>query len=319
MRRELTLFLSSCLVALAADAPATHSLLTEPDQGLSPIYDLLRSATRTIDVTMYELADPIAEQLLAEAAAKHVAVRVILDRNLELHNNQHAYDYLQENGVEVVWAAKKYAATHQKSIVVDGATAAILTLNLTTRYYPTTRDFAVFDTDPLDIEAIEQVFDADFSGDTAETPTGAGLVWSPRQASGRLLDLIHSAHTSLQIEAEEMSDSEIVTALVAAARAGVDVQLVMTYDKTYAKNLTKLAEAGAQVSIYSADAPLYIHAKVILADYGTPGAALFAGSENFSDASLERNRELGLILSDPAILSSINQTMTQDFHGAAPW
>jgi cardiolipin synthase len=319
MRRELTLLFTCSLLSLAADAPSTHVLVTEPDQGLAPIYNLLRSATHTIDMTMYELADPVAEQLLAQAAANHVTVRVILDRNLELRSNQPAFNYLRQNGVQVVWAAKEYAATHQKSIVADKATAAIMTLNLTSRYYRTTRDFAVLDTAPLDVAAIEQVFDADFSGSPTSTSAGADLVWSPTQSNAGLLDLIRSAQTSLQIEAEEMSDSEIVTALANQAHAGVRVQVAMTYDESYAKNLTKLVEAGAQVSVYSPEAMLYIHAKVILADYGTPHASLFAGSENFSDASLEKNRELGLIVTDPAILSSINSTLLQDFHGATPW
>jgi phosphatidylserine/phosphatidylglycerophosphate/cardiolipin synthase-like enzyme len=270
-------------------------------------------------MTMYELADPVAEQILAQAAANHVTVRVILDRNRELRNNQPAYDYLLQNGVQVVWAAKKYAATHQKTIVVDGAIAAIMTLNLTSRYYPTTRDFAVLDTDSPDIAAIEQVFDADFSAAATITPTGADLVWSPMQSNAGLLDLIRSAQSSLQIEAEEMSDPEIVTALANAARGGVRIQVVMTYDSSYAKNFTKLVDAGAQVSVYSPDAALYIHAKVILVDYGTPHASVFVGSENFSDTSLEKNRELGLIVADPAILLPINRTLVQDFHGGAPW
>jgi phosphatidylserine/phosphatidylglycerophosphate/cardiolipin synthase-like enzyme len=319
MRRQLTLVLSCCLASLAADSPAPHVLITEPDQGIAAIYGLMRSATRTLDLTMYELADPVAERLLAQAAANHVTVRVILDRNRELHHNQPAFEYLEHNGVQVVWAARQYAATHQKSIVVDGTVALIMTLNFTSRFYSSTRDFAVLNTDPLDIAAIEQVFDADFYDGSTSAPRGTSLVWSPTEASGRLLDLIRSAQTSLLIEAEEMSDSEIVSALASAASAGVRVQVVMTYDKSYARNLTKLAEAGAQVHIYSADAPLYIHAKVILADYGTANAAVFVGSENFSDASLERNRELGLIVSDPAILSSIKRTLTEDFNAATPW
>jgi len=316
--RQLTVFLFCCLVSYAADA-AAHVIITEPDQGMAPLYGLLRSATRMIDVTMYELADPIAEQLLAQAAARHVSVRVILDRNRELHNNQRAFDYLQQHGVEVVWANEQYEATHQKSIVADQKIAAIMTLNLTSRYYPTTRDFAVLDSDPDDVAAIEQVFQADFNGAVKAASTNSDLVWSPAQSVDRLFDLIRGARTSLEIEAEELSDSAIVTALVDAAHAGVAVQVVMTYDQSYAQNFTKLVQAGAQVRIYSPNAALHIHAKVILADYGTPDAAVFAGSENFSVASLEKNRELGVIVRDPSILTSIHQTLTEDFRAATPW
>jgi phosphatidylserine/phosphatidylglycerophosphate/cardiolipin synthase-like enzyme len=307
------------IVGAVGASAATHTLVTEPDQGLSPIYDLISQAKRTIDATMYELADPIAEQLLGEAAENGLSVRVILDQNLERSNNQPAYHYLQQHGVQVVWASKKYAATHQKSIVVDGAMAAIMTLNLTSRYYSTTRDFAVLDTDPNDVAAIEQVFDADFSGAATGTPAADGLVWSPKQSNAALENLIRSARSSLLIENEEMSDSGIVSAIESAARSGVQVEVVMTYDSSYASNFAKLTAAGAQISTYSSDATPYIHAKAIVADYGTPTASGFVGSENFSEASLEKNRELGLALTDAAILTSIHGTLTEDFRGGTIW
>jgi cardiolipin synthase A/B len=301
-----------------AQAQSTHALVTEPDQGLTPIYQMLTSAARTIDMTMYELEDTQAEWLLVEAAGRGVAVRVILDQNLEQRSNQAAYDYLQQRGVHVVWAEKKYAATHQKTIVTDGQIAAIMTLNLTSRYYSNTRDFAVLDSDAHDIAAIEAVFNADFAGAAISPSVGDGLVWSPGESNTALLDLIGAAKSSLRIESEEMSDAAVVSALVKAARAGVHVQVTMTYDSAYAANFAKLAAAGASVSTYAAGATFYIHAKVVLADYGEPGAAAFVGSENFSVASLESNRELGILLNDPAILMSLNDTLAQDFSGATP-
>jgi len=57
------------------------SLLIEPDQGVEPVYRLIASARQSIDVTMYELADPVATQALEVAAGRGVAVRVILDKN----------------------------------------------------------------------------------------------------------------------------------------------------------------------------------------------------------------------------------------------
>jgi cardiolipin synthase A/B len=56
-----------------------------------------------------------------------------------------------------------------------------MTLNLTSEYYSTTRDFAVITTDRRDVVAIEQVFDSDWNrhGSPATGPTGQNLVWSP--------------------------------------------------------------------------------------------------------------------------------------------
>ena len=192
------------------------------------IYSLINAAQHTIDITMYELDDPTFEQDLANRVAAGVAVRVILDQNLEGNNNQAAYAFLSQNGVAVHWANPVYAATHQKSITIDGAQTAILTLNLTPRYYSTDRDFAIIDSDLNDVSAIEGTFQADFTNSAITPALGDDLVWSPTTSEGAILGLINSAQKKLQVENEEMSDRDIVNALASAARRGVDVQITMT-------------------------------------------------------------------------------------------
>jgi phosphatidylserine/phosphatidylglycerophosphate/cardiolipin synthase-like enzyme len=57
----------------------------------------------------------------------------------------------------------------------------------------------------------------------------------------------------------------------------------------------------------------------MVADYGTSDQKAFVGSENFSDASLTRNRELGLITSDTAIVNGLEKTLASDFAGGTPF
>ncbi len=302
--------------------PVSHkpaALITEPDAGLTPIYNLLSSAAKSIDMTMYELADDAAQQILAQQAAKGVNVRVILDHNLESKNNAAAFAYLSQNGVDVVWAAMQYAATHQKTITIDGVTSAIMTLNLTSRYYATSRDFAYLNTNPRDIAAIETTFNADFVAAAITPPLGSDLIWSPTTSESALVNIIEAATKTLAIENEEMSEPSIVAALAAAAKRGVEVEITMSANPAYATELETLASAGAHIRTYAQTAPLYIHAKIILVDIGFPNQKAFLGSENFSTASLTKNRELGLTLSDPAILSSLRATLAADFDGATPF
>jgi phosphatidylserine/phosphatidylglycerophosphate/cardiolipin synthase-like enzyme len=152
---------------------ASYSLIVEPAQGLTAVYGLVDSARHTIDVTMYELDDTAFERCLVQQAAAGVTVRVILDKNREETNNQAAYAYLNANGVAVHWANPRYTATHQKTITVDagysGAQTAIMTLNLTPRYYSDTRDFAILSDDANDIGAVATTFEADFNGTARRT------------------------------------------------------------------------------------------------------------------------------------------------------
>ena len=298
--------------------PGALSLLTEPDQGVTPIYSLLDAAQHGIDLTMYELVDPQTVQALEHAVARGVDVRVILDRNREKSANQPAYDELTGHGVRVVWADSRYAATHEKAIVVDRAVAAVMSLNLTSRYYPDTRDYAVLDRQPADVAAIEQVFDADFRHARTTTPTGDDLVWSPG-SQATLLALVGSATTTLLVENEEMALPAMTSALENAAERGVQVTVVMTRESDWADEFDGLVDAGVAVRTYAASASLYIHAKAIVVDAETAQRQAFVGSENFSAASLQRNRELGLLTADPVLIGSLARTIEADAEGATAW
>jgi phosphatidylserine/phosphatidylglycerophosphate/cardiolipin synthase-like enzyme len=243
-----------------------------------------------------------------------VAVRVILDQNLEKSSNTTAYTALGAANVGVHWANPTYAATHQKTITVDGTVSAVMSLNLATEDYKTSRDFAVFTTDAADVAAIEAVFASDFIDAPVTPGNGDDLVWSPTNSQSSLVGIIGGAKASLLVENEEMGDSSIVSALAGAASRGVDVQVVMENSSSYQSEFTTLVNAGVKLVTYAHSA-LYIHAKVILADYGASGARVFIGSENFSNASLTENRELGLVTTDAGIMASIHGTLTSDFAG----
>ena len=85
-----------------ADASASSvklTLITEPDQGMAPIYALISSAKHTLDMTMYELTDTMMTGMLTAAAKSGVTVRVILDQELEMKSNTAAYDALGAGNV----------------------------------------------------------------------------------------------------------------------------------------------------------------------------------------------------------------------------
>jgi phosphatidylserine/phosphatidylglycerophosphate/cardiolipin synthase-like enzyme len=303
--------------------PATADnlgLIVEPG-GLGPIDTVLSSARHSLDMTMYELADPVAEADLAADVAHGVVVHVVLDRNREEDANTPAYDYLSAHGVKVHWAPKSYEATHEKAFVVDAGypheVALIMSLNLTSRYYATTRDFAVVDRNRADVAAIVSVFDADFAGhQSTPTPSGTDLVWSPG-SEPELLALIGSARHGLAVENEEISNAQVVSALVAKARSGVMVQLTMTYDSSYRSEFAELVAAGVGLHLYpDTSSALYIHAKVIVVDPGTASERAFVGSENFSTASMGYNRELGMVITDHAVVDELARVLGQDYKGA---
>ncbi|MGD0746885.1 MAG: phospholipase D-like domain-containing protein [Acidimicrobiales bacterium] len=293
-------------------APAGLSLLVEPQAGMTPVYDFMSSARRSLDMTMYELSDPTAEQILIADHDKGVRVRVLLDQAYSGGSvNRAAYSTLSAAGVSVAWANDS-GIFHQKTITVDDAESAVLTGNLTSQYYATTRDFAVMDDQAADVTAIETVFASDWAGAApAPGPAGGDLVWSPGSASP-IIALIDSATRSVVVENEEMDSAPVEDALGADARRGVAVTVIMTSDSQWDSAFSGLESAGVRVVLYPDTASaLYIHAKAIDVD----GARSFIGSENFSAASLDDNRELGLITSSSGVVGPLSTTLFSDALG----
>jgi phosphatidylserine/phosphatidylglycerophosphate/cardiolipin synthase-like enzyme len=117
------------------------------------------------------------------------------------------------------------------------------------------------------------------------------------------------------VENEEMDSTSIEDALESAANRGVDVTVVMTADSEWDSAFSQLEAHGVHVVLYlNTASALYIHAKVIDVD----GARAFVGSENFSTASLDYNRELGLITSSAGVLGSLNSALSSDISNGRP-
>jgi phosphatidylserine/phosphatidylglycerophosphate/cardiolipin synthase-like enzyme len=102
-------------------------------------------------------------------------------------------------------------------------------------------------------------------------------------------------------------------ALIAAARRGVSVEVVLpppSGSSSYAPDVARLTAGGVHVRYLTAP---YMHAKLVIAD----GALAFTGSENFSATSLDQNREVGLMIADPAALATFGHVFALDWALAA--
>jgi cardiolipin synthase len=300
----------------ASGGSGTLRVIAEPAAGVGAVYKLITGAKSSVDLTMYELRDTTAENDLAADAKRGVDVRVILDSHLEKSRNSATYSFLSAHRVHVTWADSG-VTYHQKTLTVDGKTSIIMTLNMVSEDYSGTRDFAVIDTNHADVAAIVTTFNADFAHRAITPPDGTDLVWSPTNSQSTILAVITGAKHSLSVENEEMGDSTVTAALVAAAKRGVDVKVIMTAESEWDTAFNELVKAGVRVRLYAdSDKVLYIHAKAVVADAGGSDQQVFVGSENFSKASLGYNRELGLRTANKAVISVISATLATDYAGA---
>ncbi len=318
LRRAGTVFAAASAmlaVCVPAHASGSYSAFAFSLSDSEPtIYDFINSATSSLDMTMYELKDTTVVNDLINLENSGVTVRVILDQK-ESSTNSSAYNSLKDAGVGVVYSSTAFTYTHQKTITVDGSESLILTGNLTSEWYSTTRDYGVFDTDSSDVNAIEAVFDADYAHSSITPSDGDNLLWSPTTATDRLASVINGATSTLDVEEEEFSDSTIVDDIVAAAQRGVTVRVVLEDPSDYSSEVSKVEDAGGTVVGYDDPNGYYIHAKAIVADYGKSDMEVEAGSMNVTSNSLTNNRELGIILTDSSVASVIESAFNSDYSG----
>ena len=296
-------------VRTPATGPGVVGVFVEPDDGRAPILNELADARHSIDLEVYLLSDSQIIAALEQAQARGVRVRVILEQHPYggAGNQPQIFQQLQQAGVAVRWSNPTFKLTHIKTFVIDNRTAIIMTLNLTKTSFKGDREFGAITTRPADVAQAAAIFEADWNR-TAEPPPGP-LVVSPTNSREVLLGLVRGAKTSIDVYAEVMQDNQIVGALSEAARRGVHVRLIMTKDASDTVGIQKraqLAKAGVDVRLSRG---VYIHAKMLLVD----GQRAYIGSENFSAASLDFNRELGIILTQPANLARLSRTFDGDF------
>jgi phosphatidylserine/phosphatidylglycerophosphate/cardiolipin synthase-like enzyme len=287
------------------------SLMVMPSDGTRPITGPIRAAKHTIDLTTYLLTNHTIIHDLEYAHANGVQVRVILEHHPyggggSSSSNQSAYDQLYAADIPVRWSNPAYRLTHEKTMIVDGTTAYILTLNYTKSAFKSNREFGVADTNAADVREAEAIFNADWN-DQPYTPLDPNLFLSPVNSRAHTLALIARARKSIEVYAEEVQDVEVEQALVHAAQRGVQVRLITNAgDSTNAKGVNLLQSGG--VDVHEIKKP-YIHAKAIIVD----DRWAFIGSENISTSSLDDNRELGVLVNDQDSLARLTSTFEQDW------
>jgi phosphatidylserine/phosphatidylglycerophosphate/cardiolipin synthase-like enzyme len=296
-------------------------VFVEPDASDSPITSAILGAQKSVWVEMYLLSDRNVIRALEEAAHNGRDVRVMIEPHPFGGGTSptRTIDQLKAAGIQAQPTSSSFALTHEKGMIIDGSTAYIMTSNFTraalggssgSKSGTTNREYDIVDTNSQDVQAVVAIFNADWNRTNAQF-NDSNLVVSPVNSRNAFTTLINSARKTLLLEGEEMQDSDIEQALVNAAKRGVHVQVILPAPRgsssdSNSRGISTISQGGVQVK---EDRRLYMHAKIIVVD----GQKAFVGSENISTQSLDRNRELGILVSDGGVLNTLQQTFQQDW------
>jgi len=270
------------------------------------------SAQDTIDLHMYLFTVRSIRDALIAAHQRGVAVRVLFDPDHEA--NAAVRPGLMSAGVPVRDNSSLYEFSHAKYLIVDGATAWIMSMNFNVDAMDEERNYGVVDRDPEDVADLRAIFEMDWAAGGGEAPKPADLtctrlVVSPNNSKLRILELINSATSTLEVEVMYISETNVRNAIGMAKARGVNVRVILGDDMvdpdvvTYFKN--------QQIPVKGRTNAFRMHAKLIIAD----GVA-FVGSENMSQTSLTRNREVGVMAFEPAETAPIETQFESDWNAS---
>lgn len=304
-------------------AKVNDQLIVGPADGHKPFIDSIDHAKSSVDMVMFHLTDPDVIASLKKASSRGVAIRIILDREITSRStpSTSVMNDLKTAGLQVQLSSPGFTITHEKSMVVDGSSLFITTMNMT-RMADKTRDFGIITDDASAITEYKLFFDTDWknaqTGGAVTPSNSTRLVWSPNTSQQTLVHFIGSAKKSVAVEVENLGSIEMQNALTDAAKAGVEVKILVpacVFGDSPRRNETYLDElttAGVNVRVMrgplSASKP-YIHAKAIVVD----GEKFFVGSENFSFNSLTKAREVGIIVEDVSLAAKVAGVLKSDF------
>ncbi len=279
-------------------------LAVEPHAGVRPLVTIVRRARTTVDLNVYILSSRPLLAALRRAARRGVRVRVILDRRpygLSRRWVAREARRVQATGARLHWAPARFergpghtAFDHAKYLCTAHV-CELGTANFDWSAFHRNREYLVVTARPPIVAALHRVFDADWHDRRAGLTAHRALVLSPGTSASALLRVLGQPD-AVDVESEELGGDRAI--LAAVARRGRRVRLLLpatlsAYDQRQAK---ALARDGVCVRLLPRH-PLYLHAKMIV------GQRLgFVGSENFTETSLERNREVGILLRGPILV-----------------
>ncbi|AAT43577.1 phospholipase D-like domain-containing protein [Picrophilus oshimae] len=278
----------------------------EPEDTLSPVIDIIRSSKKRLYMNFYLIDDQRILSEIKELVSRGLDVKIIIDgRPCGDSNAENELENLLKTGAAVKKAPKRFetdSSFDHAKYLFNEKYFMIGTANLTEAAFSRNREYIIIEKTRSIRKNLEKIFDADWNDKMAGDFDS--IVVSPGSEDA-ILSFIENSRKIL-IESEELGDDEKI--LNAMIKKGKKLKIILpdTLSETDYRNSLRLRDAGVRIR-YMPKNKIYMHAKMMVSKYG------FIGSQNFTKASLNNNREVGLIFKSYKYKSLLKRTFKKDW------
>ncbi|MDR0434797.1 MAG: phosphatidylserine/phosphatidylglycerophosphate/cardiolipin synthase family protein [Gracilibacteraceae bacterium] len=283
---------------------------------------LIRQAQSTLWLEQFIFDEPELLALLIEKAAAGVNIHILLDRWQTA--NQKTVETLKNNNISVqYYPAQKGQYQRVRYMVADSAAAIVYSSDWTARA-PLIRRMAV----KLDGRAalkIARSFAADWQSTTTlplvlpTTEPAEDYVSLAEGAGVRqgVLNQINSAEREILVESIQISQEDVLNALISARQRGCAVRAILNPDAvtTTPNSLRRLLDAGVEARLYQGGET----AETIDYTFAVfDGRSLLFAPSAWSHASFVINHETLLTIPAPACAEKMQEIFALDWEKSVP-
>jgi len=258
-------------------------LIISPAIRRGAVLQLMRSANRTLILSMFRCDDFMIVDELAASVKRGVKVRILITQRARgwKEKLKDLTALLRSFGADVLPYENPVMKYHAKYIVADDGPALVTSLNFTRKCFENTCDFLVFTHDAGVITGLKDLFEKDcLRTPQANVPNGTGrLIVGPEYSRRRLTQMLAEAGSSIKILDHRVTDPEILALLADKRRQGVTVEVVGN------------GPIGG----------LICHGRMILIDARTA----IIGSIHLSQPSLDLRREVAIVVEEPGLVTEL--------------
>lgn len=285
------------------------SLIIQPGDSFFPMVRAIDRAERSINLTVFRMDDPIIHRSLIEAHKRRVRIRILIASSAKgwEEKNRKLLKEAKKAGIATREPSgdSKQARHHYKVMTVDESVALIFTFNPTRENLHYTRDFGVELYNPRVASEINRLFDADWDDMSFAPDPDSPLLVSPFNSRDKIAALLASAEKSIHIADAKLEDPAIVKLLVEKAESGVNVRVLG--DEKHGSKLPSAIDSRATPRFK-------LHAKCTIID----GVRAVIGSMNLRTESLDRRREVSVLVDDAEVVKRLNAVFASDWENKAP-
>jgi cardiolipin synthase A/B len=275
-------------------------LIVQPADGVDPLVKAIKQAKKSVEIVIFRFDQTELERALEDAAERGVFVHALIaftNRGGEQHLRKLEMRFL-EKGITVARTADDLVRYHGKMMIVDGRELYVLAFNFTHLDIEHSRSFGIVTKNRQLVSEACRLFEADTKRQPFKSSCDTFVV-SPTNARDRLQEFIKRAKRDLLIYDVDIADKSIMRLLEERAQAGVKVRIIGHIAPS--KHLDARSFKRMR-----------LHTRLIVRD----GKQAFLGSQSLRKLELDGRREIGIIVNNAKIISSIMTVFEDDWNAS---